>query len=141
MRFTAFIFALFFGISSFAAEVPGQLYYKKKDGDVARRDVIIDVPSMGKGEVILKGKGFEWRTDEFWSEKTERGEILFTAAFQTEFMGMQSTIVFQGTYLKGKNEIIYQGNFLKQKGFVEVTKDFEGFRYGGGFSFNFLRDN
>ena len=139
MRFLIGLLTILMSFSVLAAEVPGQIFYKKKDGVVARRDVTLEVPSMGKGEVVLKGKSFEWRTEDFWSNVSDSGEVIFTAAFKTEFMGMKSTIAFEGTYLRGSNEIIYNGNFFKKNGHDPVAKDLAGFDYNGGFTFNYMR--
>lgn len=139
MKLIILLLSFTFSFSALAAEVPGQIFYKKKDGEVARRDVTLDVPSMGQGEVILKGKNFEWKTTDFWSEKTAQGEVIFTAAFKTEFMGMKSTIALEGTYVNGTNEIIYNGNFYKKDNHDPVNKDISDFEYNGGFTFNFIR--
>ena len=133
------VISILFSFSALANPVAGEIFYVKKDGELARRAVSLEVPSMGKGEVVLSGNNFEWRTTDFWTTK-RNGEVIFTAAFQTQFMGMTSTIALEGTYLKGSNEIVYNGNFYKKKGHDPVNGDISDFDYNGCFTFNFIRN-
>ena len=55
--------------SIFAADVDGTITYRLPNGELVERDVTLNVPSMGQGEVILFGDNFEWRTTEFSSFK------------------------------------------------------------------------
>jgi len=139
MRSLLITIVLFSTFSAIAAEVPGQIFYSVKNGELAKRDVTLQVPTRGQGEVILKGSQFEWKTTNFWTTRSANGEVLFTAAFQTEFMGEKSTIALKGTYLKANNEIIYNGNFYKRKDHNPVNKDISDFNYNGGFTFNYSR--
>lgn len=126
--------------TSMAAEVDGQIFYKiSRTGEVVKRNVTLEVPSRGQGEVVLKGPRFEWRSTNFWTTRSPQGETLFTVAFQTEFMGQVSTIALRGTYLQGTNEILYTGNFFKRKDHEAVDESLTGFEYDGGFSFSFER--
>ncbi|NQZ00236.1 MAG: hypothetical protein HRT45_06160 [Bdellovibrionales bacterium] len=135
----ALLFATLFAQSSFAADVDGEIFYKVRGGELVSRSVTLDVPSRGQGEVVLKGERFEWRTTNFWTTRNEAGEVVFTAAFLTDFMGMQSTIALRGTYIKGTNLIRYDGSFYKKEGHVTAEEGLEGFRYNGGFSFSYDR--
>jgi len=139
MKLLIVIASLLLSAAAWSKPVSGELFYKKPSGDIARRAVTLDVPSRGQGEVVLSGNGFEWSTTDFWSTE-QNGQTVFTAAFQTEFMGMKSVIAFQGTYLKGANEIIYSGNFYKREGHGAVNQDISDFKYNGGFSFNYVRN-
>ena len=78
------------------------------------REVVLDVPSRGQGEVVLSGKSFEWKTINFKSFKNLDRDI-FVASFDTEFRGMKSTMIFKGTYLKGNNKLFYTGDIYKLK--------------------------
>ena len=125
--------------SALAADVEGSITYKIPSGELVSRDITLNVPSMGQGEVVLYGKNFEWKTKDFFSYK-KLGKNVFVAAFQTEFMNFKSTIVFKGTYMQGTNEIVYTGDFYKKDGHdVIVTRDLEGFEHQGVFTFNFDR--
>lgn len=128
---------------SFAAQskpVNGKIVYQLPNGELIDRELTIKVPSRGKGEVVLSGKNFEWKTTNFWSFNKKK-ETKFLAAFQTEFMGQKSTILFKGTYLKGSNKILYYGSFYKVKGFEEVDakSKLSQFRYTGAFKFEYDR--
>ena len=138
MKILMVIALCFFSLIANATPVSGEIFYKKKNGDLVRRSVVLEVPSMGKGEVVLSGKNFEWRSTDFWSMKV-KGQTVFTVTFKTEFMGMKSLVALRGTYLKGKNEIIYSGDFFKKKGHAWVEGDISDFPYGGGFSFSYQR--
>ncbi|MEO0336334.1 MAG: hypothetical protein AAF202_08060 [Pseudomonadota bacterium] len=135
---SAVLFA-FLALPTLAAEVEGQIFYKVRDGELVKRDVTLEVPSRGQGEVVLKGERFEWRSANFWTTRTEAGETLFTVAFQTEFMGKQSTIALRGTYLRGSNEISYNGSFYKKDDHSETDESLSGLLYNGGFVFSYDR--
>jgi hypothetical protein len=132
------IISLFLSTESIASPVDGKIIYKLPNGQLVKRDVVLEVPSRGQGEVILSGQNFEWRTDKFRSY-TKKGKTTFIASFETDFMNLKSTIVFKGTYLKGSNELIYYGDFYKKKGHNLETEDLAGFVFQGGFKFSYLR--
>ncbi len=105
---------LTFSISAFATPVDGTITYKLPSGELAERDVTLETPSRGQGEVVLTGKNFTWKTTNFNSYETS-GKVTFMAIFDTKFMGQQSKLLFKGTYLKGSNKLIYAGNIFKIK--------------------------
>lgn len=112
MKIALLISLLTFG--AFAAAVDGTLTYKLPSGDLVDRDVTLEVPSRGQGEVVLSGKNFEWKTTKFRSFE-RAGKLTFVAAFDTDFRGMKSKTILRGTYLQGKNTIIYTGDMYKVK--------------------------
>jgi hypothetical protein len=130
---------LLFSSVAFATPVGGKIFYEIPGANrVAVRDVSLDVPARGQGEVVLRGKGFEWRSDKFWTVKND-GQTIFYVAFQTEFEEHKATILFRGTYLKGSNLILYYGDFYKKSGHDFVNRDISDFKYKGGFKFDYIR--
>jgi hypothetical protein len=130
---------LFFSSVAFATSVGGKIFYEIPGANrVAVRDVSLDVPPRGQGELVLRGKGFEWRSDKFWTVKND-GQTIFYVAFQTEFEEHKATILFRGTYLKGSNLILYYGDFYKKPGHDFVNRDISDFKYKGGFKFDYIR--
>ena len=83
--------------NAFAIQVDGEVFYKLPNGKMAVRDVTIDVPPKGVGEVILSGKSFEWKTKKFKASK-KFGRDIFNIVFNVEFKGIKSKQVFKGTY-------------------------------------------
>lgn len=118
--------------SAFAKDVEGTITYKLPSGDLVSRDVILNVPSRGQGEVVLSGKSFEWKSKKFKSY-TIAGQTIFAVAFTEKFRGIESTTLLKGTYLKGKNQIIYIGDVYKAK-----AKN-KKFKHSGVFRFEYLR--
>ena len=114
-----------------AIEVDGEVFYKLSDGKMALRNVTIDVPPKGVGEVILSGKSFEWKTKKFKASK-KFGRDIFNIVFNVEFKGIKSKQVFKGTYFKTDDHIKYYGNIYKKSAKKEPT-------YIGGFEFNYER--
>jgi len=100
--------------AAMATAVDGTLTYKLPSGDLVDRDVTLEVPSRGQGEVVLSGKSFEWKTTQFKSFETA-GKQTFVAIFETDFRGMKSKTVLRGTYLKGNNKLYYTGDMYKIK--------------------------
>ena len=127
-------------ITAHAAPVDGKIVYQLPSGEIVDREVRLDVPPRGIGEVILSGEKFEWRTENFWTVK-KAGQEKFYAVFKAEFMGMKSTILFKGTYIRGTNKILYYGDFYKQKGFHDITQanGLRNFTFKGGFKFEYIR--
>ena len=130
----------FFSVSSWATSVEGKLVYKMPNQELVTRVVNLTVPARGQGEVVLSGKNFEWRTDNFW-HLSKGGQTLFFAVFKTQFQDFKSTILFKGTYLKGTNKILYYGDMYKKKGHHEISIESElsSLRHSGGFKFEFDR--
>lgn len=143
-----FIIVSLVSLSAIATPVEGEIYYKLPGGDLAQRDVVLEVPSRGQGEVSLSGKNFEWKTTKFGSTK-KNGQIIFWAVFKTQFRNFKSTQVFKGTYLKGKNKLIYIGNIYKADANTEqviqkitsqdIMKLDSRFKYSGSFKFSYDR--
>lgn len=131
---------LAFSTASYAAPIDGQIFYTLPSGEYVERDVTLEVPSRGEGEVVLSGNNFEWRTSNFTSY-TKKGKTVFVAAFQTEFREFKSTIVFKGTYIKGTNQIVYYGDMYKKNGTTEVDllSEQNDFAFSGGFRFSYDR--
>jgi len=121
-----------------AAQVEGSIFYLKPDGEMATRDVTIDVPARGQGEVVLSGNGFEWRSDNFWTVEN-KGRSIFYVSFQSEFRGQQFTTVFRGTYLRGTNQLRYYGDFYKKSGHEADFKNLSTYKHSGGFEFVYDR--
>jgi len=124
-----YLLVFLFSLNLLATEVDGTITYKLPNGELVDRNVSIEVPSRGMGEVVLRGERFEWKTDKFWS-KNKNDRLVFTAEFETEFRGLKSTIVLKGTYLKGSNKLIYAGDVYKKK---------DELKHIGLFNFNYLR--
>ncbi|MFZ8932294.1 MAG: hypothetical protein ACO20H_11305 [Bacteriovoracaceae bacterium] len=124
-----YLLVFLFSLNLLATEVDGTITYKLPSGELVDRNVSIEVPSRGMGEVVLRGERFEWKTDKFWS-KNKNDRLVFTAEFETEFRGLKSTIVLKGTYLKGSNKLIYAGDVYKKK---------DELKHIGLFNFNYLR--
>lgn len=130
---------LLFSVGVHAAPVDGEIFYvTPTSGDIAIRNVTLEVPSRGQGEVVLSATNFDWRSTDFWTT-FENGKTIFNVAFKTQFMNFKSTIVLKGTYLKGKNKIKYYGDFYKKKGYGAYNKDLSDMKYAGGFNFNYDR--
>jgi len=119
--------------SAYAVAVEGEVFYKLPDGTMAVRDVILDVPEKGQGEVVLSGKSFEWRTKKFKS-KTKNGQTFFKIVFNVEFEEKKSIQIFKGTYFKTSDHIKYYGSIYKKEDNKSKAK------YIGGFEFNFERN-
>ena len=138
MKFCLLTLTLLF--SSFASAlvpVDGKIFYKSSNGVLVERDVTLEVPERGQGEVILSGEGFEWKTKMFRSfEINDR--TTFIAAFKGESRGKKFTLALSGTYLKGENKILYYGDVFKKDGHKFIY-NLAGFDYVGGFNFSFDR--
>ena len=138
MKVCLLTFVLFFANYA-AAMVPvdGKIVYKLPSGDLVEREVTLEVPERGQGEVILSGEGFEWKTKMFRSYKI-KDRTTFVAAFKGEADGKKFTLALSGTYLKGSNKILYYGDVYKTKGH-RLLMNLASFDYVGGFKFSYDR--
>ena len=133
------ILSLLMSFAAVATEVDGEIFYTVPSGDLASRSVTLDVPSRGRGEVVLRGNSFEWRTDKFYSRKIA-GKQTFVAIFETEFRGEKSRMAFVGTYIRSNDQIRYYGDIYKRKNKGEpFSFNLKGFGFIGGFDFRYQR--
>lgn len=119
-----------------SSPVDGKIIYKLPSGELTKRIVTLEVPSRGQGEVILRGKKFEWKTTKFWTVK-KKGKTTFIAVFKTDFRQFKSLVALKGTYLKGTNKIVYYGDTYKKNGHNFDENSLAGFDYSGGFKFEY----
>ena len=97
-----------------ATEVTGKIFYATPDDELAVREMTLEVPARGEGEVILRGEKVEWKTDKFHSFD-ENGRKVFVADFDVERNGQKKVLSFRGTYIKTADQILYYGDFYKVK--------------------------
>ena len=101
-----------FSLPVFAESIdaPGKVFYKMPSGEIAARDAVLQVPSRGQGEVILKGSQSEIVAERFFS-KSQNGRTVFYVVFD-EFPGRQAgeEAVYRGTYTRGTNKALYYGD-------------------------------
>jgi hypothetical protein len=116
--------------SAFATPVEGEIFYTLPNGNAAVRNVTLEVPSRGQGEVKLFNSNFEWTSTNFRSAKVG-DQTLFMVVFDTEFRGKKAKILLKGTYFKTKDVIKYYGSMYKGKK--------KKMKYIGGFNFNYAR--
>lgn len=138
MKLIVSIAVFLFSVSVWAKPVSGEVFYKKKSGEIARRAVVLEVPAKGQGSVTLSGNGFKWITKDFWSAQDGK-QTTFTVVFPSDFMVRKSMIALDGTYMQGTNEIIYNGNMYKKDGHAPVNGDISDFTFLGGFTFTYDR--
>lgn len=136
MKLFTLIFVTLFSSSAIAnSAVDGKIFYKMGE-EIVKRNVTLEVPSRGQGEVVLRGDKFEWKTTKFWTVK-KAGKTTFIAVFKTQFRQWKSLIAFKGTYLKGSNKILYYGDMYKKPGHTFDDQSLAGFTHSGGFKFKY----
>jgi len=127
-------------------EAPGKIFYKMPSGEIATRNVTLQVPARGQGEVILRGNQNEIVAERFFS-RTQNGRTIFYVIFD-EFPGRQESerAVYRGTYSRGTNKALYYGDvFVVTDGsssdedlhfsLSEVEEESPDARYVAGFYF------
>jgi hypothetical protein len=100
--------------NAMATEVTGKIFYSTPEDELAVREMTLEVPSRGEGEVVLRGKKVEWKTNKFHSHR-ENGRTLFVADFDVERNGKKKIISFRGTYLRTSDQVLYYGDFYRVK--------------------------
>jgi len=141
--FFSLIIALSTGLAAHALEVPGDIFYQHPDGHLVERSVTIDLPARGRGEVVLKGEGFEWRSRHF-SSSDHHGRKVFVVNFPTEHNGQQSVVTLNGSYIRTSNKVLYYGDVykLEQRGRLNINHPRHPKQpvHIGGFRFEYDRD-
>lgn len=138
MKILIMLSSLLISNLGFSALVDGEVFYKVSSGELSARDMRIEVPSRGKGEVVLFGDGLEWRSKIF---KTIRvaGQSIFIVAFKVDYRSKKSTFVFKGSYINATNQIRYYGDIFKITGHSFDLNNLAGLNFVGGFNFNYQR--
>ena len=95
-----------------ATEVAGKIFYATPEDELAVREMTLEVPARGEGEVVLRGEKVEWRTDKFHSHE-ENGRKVFVADFDVERNGKKKVLSFRGTYIRTADQVLYYGDFYK----------------------------
>ena len=120
-----------------AAEAEGQVFYKLPSGELVHRDVTLEVPSRGEGDVILRGETTEFTSIKHFTVK-KKGKTTFYVIFkETSPEGKVVYKVFRGAYLRGTNQAKYYGDiYVKTQvpGTSTLAEASVG-KYVGGFWF------
>ena len=132
-----------------ALEIPGKVFYSiKKTGNIVSRDMILDLPMRGQGDIVLRStsRNFSIKAKKSFT-KRKRGQKTFYIAYTMKAPdsvgGQKSAMVLKGTYLRGKNLATYYGDIYSKKikdeqeleGLEEKEDCLEGYQFKGGFSF------
>lgn len=134
------VFALSVPAFSQSVSSDGHVVYKMPSGELVTRDVTLEVPMRGEGDVYLIGGDQRVKAAAFKS-KTFMGRTVFAIAFMNAPGAPEgSTGVFVGSVLHGTNEVMYYGDIYmrneKSKGLVENWDDVtHNVTYLGGFHF------
>ena len=106
-----------------SVDAPGQIFYKMPTGKIVTRDAVLQVPSRGQGDVVLKGNGQYFKADRFFN-KTVNGRTVFYVVF-TEFPGARlgQEAVYRGTYSRGSNLAMYYGDVFVVSGNYASDQD------------------
>jgi hypothetical protein len=84
--------------------------YVMPSGELVSREVSLQVPARGQGEIVLKGGEQQVATTKFRTKKAH-GRTIFAVAFDNPPGAPEgSTAVFTGTYMRGTNQAIYYGD-------------------------------
>ena len=138
--------------SASALEIPGKVFYSiKRTGDVVSRDMVLDLPARGEGDIVLRSasRNFSMTAKKSFT-KRKRGQKTFYMVYimkaPDSVGGQKSAMIFKGTYLRGKNLATYYGDMYSKKinddqeveeleGLEEKEDCLEGYEFKGGFSF------
>ncbi len=95
-------------VSSVIAQ--GSVAYKMPSGELVSREVSLEVPARGQGEVVLRSGDWEVRTTNFKSGELH-GRKVFVVSFENVPGAPAGTkAVYHGTYMRGTNRAIYYGD-------------------------------
>jgi hypothetical protein len=88
----------------------GKVTYKMPSGELVSRDVSLEVPARGEGEVVLRSGDWEVRSSNFKSGENH-GRKVFVVVFENvPGAPAGSKAVYHGTYMRGSNRAIYYGD-------------------------------
>ncbi len=133
-----------FCLNSFAdsVEAPGRVFYKMPSGEIVTRNVTLEVPAMGQGQITLKGSNFSMVSDRFFSVDLN-GRVVFYVIFNDfPYKNPGEIAVYRGTYTRGSNLALYYGEVFvgleaEDDGtMVEAVENGDGdFKHIAGFYF------
>ena len=97
-----------------AATADGEVFYTLPSGEFVEREVTLEVPSRGEGEVVLRGSTTELRTETFFTVQ-RKGKTTFYIVFETTSPnGKKAKKIFRGTYIRGTNKAVYYGDIYRK---------------------------
>jgi len=96
-------------------EAPGKAFYKMPSGELVYRELILQVPDRGNGDVVLKSATEEARTSIFFT-RHKNGRVIFYVLFKNPPHAPEGTaLLLKGTYIRGSNQAIYWGDMFSKK--------------------------
>jgi hypothetical protein len=134
LKTLALTFSLLLSSAAMAAgsvEATGKVFYKKPSGEIVQREMSLEVPSRGQGQVVLKWESGSLVADSF-SSRQESGRTIFYVLFRNvPFAPAGTEMAFKGTYSRGTNVALYYGDLFSR---LSGT-DNAAWNYVGGFDF------
>lgn len=121
---------------------PGHVVYKMPSGELVTRNVSLEVPARGEGDVFLIAGDQKVKAEAFKS-MTLNGRTIFAVLFLNPPGAPTGTAdIYLGTYMRGTNEAIYYGDIYKKT--VQADGMFDenwddvthGVTHVGGFHFS-----
>ncbi len=106
-------------------EAPGEMFYKMPSGELVTRSAVLEVPSRGRGDVVLKGGSQNFVAERFFTKK-RNGRSIFYVVFDN-YPGRQEgeKAVYRGTYTRGSNAALYYGDVFILSEQVEEQEDLD----------------
>ncbi len=111
MTIAVFLASVATGVEAGAMSVdaPGRVTYMMPSGEIVQREMVLEVPAMGMGNVVLKGSKESFTADRFFSRKLH-GRTVFYVVFSGFPASAENEIaVYRGTYRRGTNLAVYLG--------------------------------
>ncbi len=147
--YTFFVVSLLIGSTSAQAsntEAEGKVFYVAASGEIVKRDVTLEVPSRGQGDIILRNTSRSFESTAHAARSQElNGRVVFTVLFLNPG-NMGDDLVFRGSYMRGSNKAVYFGDMFKKPTGTGHSLDIEsiersildhhaGWNHAGGFKF------
>ncbi|MEY4632497.1 MAG: hypothetical protein RIQ81_2617 [Pseudomonadota bacterium] len=92
----------------------GGVFYKMPSGELVKRDVTLEVPARGQGDVILRGANLELKAHGFKTVRKQGRSVFYVVFLNPPGAPENTAAVYRGSYLRGSNAAKYWGDVFSK---------------------------
>lgn len=102
------------GAMAESVTAPGKVAYIMPSGELVKRDISIEVPARGEGDLFMLAGGQKIKAHAFKTIKANNRTIFAVLFINPPGAPENTAAVYYGTYMRGTNEAIYYGDIYSK---------------------------
>lgn len=88
----------------------GAVFYKMPAGELVTREVTLEVPARGQGNVILRGDSLEMIAHGFKTVRSHGRSVFYVVFLDPPGAPANTAVVYRGSYIRGAGKAVYWGD-------------------------------